>query len=658
MLRNKRFKGLSIPQKLVVMIMASSLLFLVMGTSCLLSLEIYRMRNSILNDVTILADITGSNCAAPLVFNDSKAALETLNSLRFHNGIIGATVRDTAGFRLASYARSDSGEADLGQYLSQEGHDFTFRELHVYREIVVDNEPVGSINIVYDLSAIHLRIFEYFILMLALFISMTLLCRVLANKLQAFISLPIQKLGETARKVSESKDYSLRASKESDDETGDLVERFNEMLALIEVRDRALQERKNALEEEVSLRTAELIKERDKAEQATLSKSRFLANMSHEIRTPMIGVLGMSELLREQDYGPDSRQMVETIYSSSVILMEILNDILDFSKIEAEHFELHLSATDLKDLLQNVVNLMAVNARRKGLDIHLKTPPKVPILQADPMLIRQILLNLIGNAVKFTEAGEIAVELSLEKRGAGGIYDCHIQVRDSGIGIPPEMHRRIFESFDQGDNPLAKKASGTGLGLSIVKNLVALMDGSVTVSSLPGEGSTFTVCLPLVLFDAAVGSLPHERRPLETASDTPVLPPANGRNWQVLIAEDNPTTQNLLKILFQRLSINLFLVNDGQEAIDFLTKERVDLILMDCQMPKLDGLAATKQLRELGVTTPIIALTAYARSEDKEECLSAGMDDYLRKPFRQSDLQQVLARWLDSGLTEHSAQED
>ena len=649
----KRFSQLSISRKLVAMIMASSLLILVLGTTCFLTLDVYRMRSSIVSNATILADITGSNSAAALLFTDAKAALEVLESLRFHQAILNAEVRDTAGVELASYVAAGYGGINVDQELLHEGHDFTLREFHLYRNIVVDGELVGSISMTYGLKEIHLRIFEYCLLMLTLFIGMALLSRTLANKLQESISLPIQRLSTTARQVSESKDYSLRASKESDDETGDLVKHFNEMLSLIEERDHVLEEKQHDLEEEVCLRTADLIKEKDKAEQATLSKSRFLANMSHEIRTPMIGVLGMSELLREQDLTPENLQMVETIYNSGTSLLTVLNDILDFSKIEAERLDLHLSATDLRGLLQDVVNLMTINAHNKGLEIQLEVPDKTPTLLADSVRIRQILLNLIGNAVKFTDAGRITVKLSILERGSGSIYDCHVQVKDSGLGIPAELHERVFDFFDQGDEQPTIQPTGTGLGLAIVKNLVGLMNGSITLRSLPGEGSTFTVVLPLALFEQTMEPLPAV-----TTIDTPRLPPAEGRRWRILLAEDNTTTQQLLKILLQRISIDLSIVDNGLAAVEFLSKEQVDLILMDCQMPKLDGFAATAQLRALGVITPIIALTAYARAEDESECLAAGMNDYLRKPFKQSDLLHVLTRWLGSGLSEHEAQKD
>jgi CheY-like chemotaxis protein/two-component sensor histidine kinase len=373
--------------------------------------------------------------------------------------------------------------------------------------------------------------------------------------------------------------------------------------------------------------------------------------MSHEIRTPMIGVLGMAELLRQKDLDKQDQQLVETIYRSGEALLTIINDVLDFSKIEAGRLELDAVAVDLADLAGEVTRLLEVNAHTKGLEVLLETPGDLPIVIGDPIRIRQILLNLIGNAIKFTESGRVTVSLSVTCRPTEKVCDCLFVVQDTGIGIPEDVQMQIFDSFDQGDSSLSTKSGGTGLGLAIVKKLVQMMKGQVTVDSRPGEGSTFSVYVPMAL--AGRSELPlsaTEQSKLQKLSvvEAPAVavPVAADGSRRILLAEDNPTTQNLLSILLQQMGIKLTIVDNGQAAIDSLAKEKVDLIFMDCQMPQLDGFEATAQLRAQGLLTPIVALTAYARAEDEQQCLAVGMNDFLSKPFRQSELRSVITRWF------------
>jgi CheY-like chemotaxis protein len=409
--------------------------------------------------------------------------------------------------------------------------------------------------------------------------------------------------------------------------------------------------RKN-LEIEVQIRTRALEAEKEKAELATIAKSRFLANMSHEIRTPMIGVLGMADLLRQKGFSGEDRQLVETIFRSGEALLAILNDVLDFSKIEAGRLELDYAPVNIPRIAEDVIHLMAVNAHAKDLKLVLQANPDLPIVMGDSGRIRQILLNLVGNAVKFTEHGEITVSVTANSSHSAEICDFILAVQDTGMGIEEEVRTRIFNSFDQGDNSMARKFQGTGLGLSITRELVHLMNGEITVDSDAGQGSTFTVRLPLIQAPHSALSPVSGKPSLEQTSSAclpaPMVDSASSyRGKRVLLAEDNPTTQKLLTILMQQVEVDLAVVDNGQEAIDYLEGESVDLIFMDCQMPFMDGFEATRHLRARGVTTPVVALTAFARAEDEQHCLEAGMNDFLSKPFRQSELREVLARWLD-----------
>jgi CheY-like chemotaxis protein len=329
----------------------------------------------------------------------------------------------------------------------------------------------------------------------------------------------------------------------------------------------------------------------------------MLRSDDHYISKPMIGDLCMADLLRQRPLTEQDQKLVSTVYRSGEALLTILNDLLDFLKIEAGRMEL------------------------------------------DP-----VPFDLVGNAVKFTDSGSVPVSLEACDGPAAGECDCLIVVKDTGVGISEDMRARVFDSFDQGDSSTTKRYGGTGLGLAITGELVHLMNGTILVESKPGEGSAFSVRLPLTLSSHSEllhASLPKSTPAAFSDENQVIEPPANlDDKRRVLLAEDNPTTQSLISILLQQMGLDLVIVDNGQSAIDYLTDKKVDLILMDCQMPVLDGFKTTAQLRAQGVMTPVVALTAYAREEDEGKCLDAGMNGFLSKPFRQSDLKEVLLRWL------------
>jgi CheY-like chemotaxis protein len=305
---------------------------------------------------------------------------------------------------------------------------------------------------------------------------------------------------------------------------------------------------------------------------------------------------------------------------------------------------------DLVRLTEDVTHLMEVAAHDKGLELAVITSVESPVVMGDPGRLRQVLLNLVGNAVKFTDSGSVSVSLEACDGPAAGECDCLIVVKDTGVGISEDMRARVFDSFDQGDSSTTKRYGGTGLGLAITRELVHLMNGTILVESKPGEGSVFSVRLTMTL--SSHSELLHASLPKSTPAafydENPVIEPTANLDdkRRVLLAEDNPTTQNLISILMQQMGLDLVIVDNGQSAIDYLTDKKVDLILMDCQMPVLDGFKTTAQLRAQGVMTPVVALTAYAREEDEGQCIKAGMNGFLSKPFRQSDLKEVLLRWL------------
>jgi CheY-like chemotaxis protein len=361
--------------------------------------------------------------------------------------------------------------------------------------------------------------------------------------------------------------------------------------------------------------------------------------MSHEIRTPMIGVLGMTDLLRSEPLTPRQRQLADTAHRSGEALLVILNDLLDFSKVEAGQLRLEALPFNPGGVATEVVDLFAEQAGSKGLELSLAIAAGVPDqVIGDPGRVRQIMLNLVGNAVKFTERGGISLSLAADE-AADRCVTLRISVRDSGIGLDEEARRRIFLPFDQGETSMSRRYGGTGLGLSIVRELALLMQGDVAVESTPGGGSCFTVTLRLALNPEMTA-----RSAATSAAVPAIYTGASGS--RVLLVEDNPTTQELMRILLQMAGVTVTTADDGETALAMLAAETVDLIFMDCQMPQLDGLEATRRLRERGIRTPVVALTAHAYQDDAERCRAAGMDDFLAKPFRQQELWAVLAKWL------------
>ncbi len=376
---------------------------------------------------------------------------------------------------------------------------------------------------------------------------------------------------------------------------------------------------------------------RDLALEASRSKSEFLANMSHEIRTPLNAVIGLTDVLEETPLDEQQRPLVETIRSSGEILLNVINDILDFSKVEAGQLVLEQRPFDPRVCLAESLAMLEPQAIAKGLQLSGEVRAAVPDqLLGDSLRIRQILLNLIGNAVKFTPQGDITVELGGQASTEGwSLEGC---VRDTGIGMTPEQVQKLFQPFQQGDSSNTRRFGGTGLGLAICRRLCSLMGGSIEAESRIGQGSTFRFCLQLGRVSEA---MPHGSGLTPPPGTLPT-----GRSLHILLAEDNPVNQRVIQALVARLDHRLTTVPNGREVLRSLEGQQFDLVLMDVQMPEMDGLTATRLLRQrYGAAPYVIALTARAMDGDRQECLAAGMDDYLCKPLRREDLLAALERY-------------
>jgi PAS domain S-box-containing protein len=382
---------------------------------------------------------------------------------------------------------------------------------------------------------------------------------------------------------------------------------------------------------------------KDAAEAASLAKSQFLANMSHEIRTPMNGIIGMTELVLDTALTQHQRDYLETVRQSADALMEIINDLLDLSKIEAGRMELESIDFEPRALLEHLCRPIALSAQRKSLAFALELGAGVPALaRGDPGRLRQVLVNLLGNAVKFTQRGSVTLKVDARTGSAPAgetsiVLDC--EVGDTGVGIPADKQGLVFDAFAQADSSTTRRFGGTGLGLAITRRLVEAMGGTISVSSTPGLGSRFRFTVALRPASEATASAGAAEAgdipgllPADAAADAD--DPARDRPLRVLLAEDNAVNQKLASLMLQKLGHEVVVAGDGRQACEQVAQGDFDLVLMDMQMPEMDGIEATRCIRDAGHRLPIVAMTANAMDADRDRCIAAGMNGFLAKPVR------------------------
>jgi signal transduction histidine kinase/DNA-binding response OmpR family regulator len=634
-------RATSIKRKLTLLVMLTTTVALLVAAIQFIVNDVRDYRRGVINDLEIVARITGENATSALDFDDPKSAAQTLVALQAKPNILVAAIYAKDGRLFTSYLADGQPESALPPRAPAPSHQFLHRHLLLCQSILKGRSRVGTIYLDFDLIEARMRVARNCAVVAAMLVISGVIAYFVSRRLQRGISKPILDLAEVANAVSERRDYSVRASKQTEDEIGFLIDCFNGMLAQMQKHEKALREVNE-----------QLAKSETRALAATEAKSQFLANMSHELRTPLNAIIGYSEMVQEEL--EDARQTqciadLQKIHAAAKHQLSLINDILDLSKIEAGKMTLFIESFDPARLVREVAATIQPLLSKNGNRLEIDCPVDLGTMRADQTKVRQILFNLLSNATKFTERGLVKLCVKREdgkhaEMQSAAISDTNphhssrirFHVSDTGIGMSAEQVDRLFQAFIQAEASTSRKYGGTGLGLAISKNFSQMMGGELTVQSELGKGSSFTVTLPIMVQESGA--------PAPAAAAAPALPPRPvAEHSTVLVIDDEPAVRDLMQRVLTKEGYRVETAASGPDGIALARKLIPAAITLDVMMPGMDGWAVLTMLKAEPATAniPVIMLTVV---DDRNLGFALGATDYLIKPIDWDRLITVLQK--------------